>query len=137
MENIGSRIQALRLEKNLSLVDLAKASDVSKGLLHRIENADDPNPELGTLRKIAKGLETTIAALIGHDVVKSARRLPEEVPQWLKNLQDQLEADGKKADPDFLEALYVLQNRKGQKSASTQDWLYLYKTLEMSFSRKK
>jgi transcriptional regulator with XRE-family HTH domain len=137
MENIGSRIQALRLEKNLSLVDLAKASDVSKGLLHRIENVDDPNPELGTLRKIAKGLETTIAALIGHDVVKSARRLPEEVPQWLKNLQDQLEADGKKADPDFLEALYVLQNRKGQKSASTQDWLYLYKTLEMSFSRKK
>lgn len=137
MENIGSRIQALRLEKNLSLVDLAKASDVSKGLLHRIENSDDPNPELGTLRKIAKGLETTIATLIGHDVVKSARRLPEEVPQWLKNLQDQLEADGKKADPDFLEALYVLQNRKGQKSATTQDWLYLYKTLEMSFSRKK
>jgi XRE family transcriptional regulator of biofilm formation len=135
MTNIGPRIVALRTEKGLSLSELARVSEISKSLLHRIENNDTSNPELETLRKIAKALDVTVGDLIGNEVVKSARQLPAKRPEWLANLAARLRKDGKEPDEDFLEALYVLQNRKGQSKSTEDDWLYLYQTLERSFKR--
>ncbi len=135
MVNIGPRIMALRTEKNLSLSELARVSEISKSLLHRIENQEAANPELDTLRKIARAFGITVGDLIGNEVVKSARQLPTVRPEWLVKLTRQLKQAGKQPDEDFLEALYVIQNRKGQAGASDEDWLYLYQTLERSFSR--
>ena len=135
MENIGPRISALRVEQNLSLSELARQSDISKSLLHRIENQSTANPELDTLRKIARALKTTVGDLLGRDVVKGVRQLPETKPEWLLKLTNRLRAEGKEPDEDYLEALYVIQNRKGQAAANDEDWMYLYQTLERSFSR--
>ncbi len=134
--NIGPRITALRAEKHLSLSQLAALCKISKSLLHRLENNEDANPELDTLRKIARKLETTVGDLIGGEVVKSVRELPNEKPQWLANLIEQLRDAGKEPDKDFLEALYVIQNRKSQSKSKNEDWIYLYHTLERSFPRK-
>jgi len=133
MMNIGPRIVALRVEKNMTLSELARKSEIAKSLLHRIENQEASNPELSTLQKIARALDTTVGDLIGNEVVKSVRQLPEVRPEWLHNLIAQLRAAGKEPDEDFLEALYVIQNRKGMKNAKDEDWLYLYSTMERSF----
>lgn len=135
MQNVGPRITALRIEKNLSLSELARDSTIAKSLLHRIEKQEAANPELGTLRKIAKALGITVGELLGNEVVQNARRLPQERPLWLVTLAAQLRKLGKEPDEDFLEALYVLQNRKGQTPARDDDWLYMYQTLERSFAR--
>lgn len=135
MKNIGSRIRSLREQKVISLSKLAEQSGLSKGLLHRIEAAEDPNPELGTLRKIARVLDTTVGDLLGNEVVKNTRQLPNEHPEWLKQLVRALKEKKQLPDEDLLEALYVIQNRKGQNCASTEDWVYVYQTLERSFAR--
>lgn len=135
MANIGPRIMALRAEKGISLSELARRSEISKSLLHRIEKQEGANPELGTLQKIARALDTTVGDLIGNELVQSVRLLPEERPTWLQALTVQLRAAGKEPDEDFLEALYVIQNRKGQLNAKDEDWLYLYTTMERSFPR--
>lgn len=135
MTNLGPRIVALREEQRVSLSELARVSGISKSLLHRIENQEGSNPELGTLRKIAQALRITVGELLGNEVVQSARQLPEERPEWLTKLVARLKLDKKEPDQDLLEALYVLQNRKGQAKTSDEDWLYLYQTLERSFPR--
>jgi transcriptional regulator with XRE-family HTH domain len=135
MKNIGPRIVALREERRISLSELARESGISKSLLHRIENQEGANPELGTLRKISSALNITVGELIGNEVVTSVRQLPDQRPEWLTKLTARLKQDGKEPDPDLLEALYVLQNRKGQTKAAEDDWLYIYQTLERSFNR--
>ena len=80
-------------------------------------------------------MEITVGELLGNEVVRSARRLPDERPEWLTSLTARLRSEGKEPDEDYLEALYVLQNRKGQAGANVEDWLYLYHTLERSFNR--
>ncbi|MEO5914958.1 MAG: helix-turn-helix transcriptional regulator [Luteolibacter sp.] len=133
--NLGPRIVALREERRISLSELSRESNISKSLLHRIENNEGANPELETLRKIAKALKITVGELIGNEVVQNARQLPENRPEWLTKLTARLKQDGKEPDKDFLEALYVLQNRKGQAKAAEEDWLYIYQTFERSFNR--
>lgn len=133
--NLGPRIVALREERSISLSELARVSGISKSLLHRIENHEGSNPELETLRKISSALRITVGELIGNEVVRSARQLPEDRPEWLTKLTARLKQDGKEPDQDLLEALYVLQNRKGQAKTIEDDWLYIYQTLERSFNR--
>jgi XRE family transcriptional regulator of biofilm formation len=135
MKNIGPRIVALRVERNLSLSKLADESGIAKSLLHRIENQETANPELETLRKIACGLKITVGDLLGNEVVKGVRQLPDKKPEWLQKLTERIRAAGKEPDEDFLEALYVIQNRKGQKKVTDDDWMYMYQTFEKSFPR--
>ena len=49
---VSENIKRIRQEKNLSLGDLAKLSDVSKSMLAQIERGEG-NPTLSTLWKIA------------------------------------------------------------------------------------
>ena len=137
MTNIGARIVALRTEKNISLSKLSEECNISKSVLHRIENSPETNFELATLQKIARALKITVGHLMGNEIVKNVRQLPEDKPEWLRKLIEKLKADGKEPDPDFLEALYVIQNRKGQASTNDDEWLYLYQTFERSFPSSK
>jgi transcriptional regulator with XRE-family HTH domain len=135
MKNIGSRIAAFREEKGLSLSKLADLSGVSKGILHRLENDEHANPEFATLQRVARALKITVGDLLDREVVQNTRLLPDEAPRWLSSLTAQLRAIGKEPDPAYLEALYVLQNRKGQSKTKDEDWLFLYQSIERSFSR--
>ena len=135
LKNIGLHIVTLRTEKGVSLSELARKSGISKSLLHRIENQADSNPELETLQKISRALDITVGELLGNEVVRSARQLPDERPEWLTSLKARLRSEGKEPDEDVLDALYVLQNRKGQAGTKIEDWLYLYQTLERNFNR--
>ena len=136
MRNIGARIRALRAELALSLPKLAERSKLSQGLLSKLENSEEPNPSLETLQKLAHALKTTVADIIGADVVVSARELPREKPEWMKFLIKSLQAEGKRPDKDILEALYVLQNRKASARTTPEDWKYLYRNIEVSITKQ-
>jgi transcriptional regulator with XRE-family HTH domain len=60
---VGERIKKLRKEKNLSLQDLADKTGFSTALLSQLEN-HLVSPPLGTLIRLAKGLEVNLGELI-------------------------------------------------------------------------
>jgi hypothetical protein len=62
---VSENIRRIRQEKNLSLGDLAKLSDVSKSMLAQIERGEG-NPTLSTLWKIANGMQVSFNTLIAQ-----------------------------------------------------------------------
>ena len=62
---VSENIKRIRQEKNLSLGDLAKLSDVSKSMLAQIERGEG-NPTLSTLWKIANGVQVSFNTLIAQ-----------------------------------------------------------------------
>jgi transcriptional regulator with XRE-family HTH domain len=135
MANLSDRIRSFRTEKALSLPKLSELSNVSLGLLSKLENDPTSNPSLDTLHKLAKALDTTIADLIGDNVTVPIREVSQTQPVWKKELVTWLKKNGQKPDKDIFEALYVLQNRKGS-ARSPEDWKLLYRSMESSFPRK-
>ena len=71
MDTIGKQINALRNKKKLSVIDLAKKSNLSRRYIYQIEN-DEANITNETLIKILKSLNVEILLfeninLIGKD----------------------------------------------------------------------
>ena len=62
---VSENIKRIRQEKNLSLGDLAKLSDVSKSMLAQIEKGEG-NPTLSTLWKITNGMQVSFNTLIAQ-----------------------------------------------------------------------
>ena len=60
----GDRLKTIRNERNMTLEQLAFAVDIEISQVHRIEKGSI-NPTLSTLSALAKGLEMSIADLIG------------------------------------------------------------------------
>jgi DNA-binding XRE family transcriptional regulator len=60
----GNRLKTIRNERNMTLEQLAFASDIEISQVHRVEKGSI-NPTLSTLSALAKGLNMTIAELIG------------------------------------------------------------------------
>ena len=132
MRNIGSQIRSLRTEKGFSLATLSERSNLSKGLLSKLENDEGSNPSVNTLFSIAEALEITIADILRTDTAQILRVVPETSPQWLKPL---VKALGREPDPDILDAMYVLQNRKADSSDDPKHWEFVYRSLENSFRK--
>lgn len=64
VEQLGERIRSARQELDLSVGALAELSDVSRRMLTQIE-LGQANPSVALLDRIAAGLGTTFAALMG------------------------------------------------------------------------
>ena len=77
VERLGERIRAARQELDLSVGSLAELSDVSRRMLTQIE-LGQANPSVAILDRIAAGLGTTFAALMGV----GADDAPEGVEIW-------------------------------------------------------
>lgn len=133
MKNIGGKIKALRLEKQMTLPALAEKSGLSKGLISNLENSADANPSLDTLHSIAEALDVTLADLLEKEKVQIKKFMPEKPPIWLSPLIEGLKKDGKTPNEDFLQALYVLQHRKANSDLKPEQWRWLYDSIELSF----
>jgi hypothetical protein len=88
---------------------------------------------LSTLYKIAEALEITVADILETEQAQLKRIIPEEQPFWQKGLVEYLASQGKKPDPDILNALYVLRNRKADEVEDLERWKFLYRSIENSF----
>lgn len=135
MTSVGGRVRTLRTEQGLNLPALAAKSGLSKGLLSKLENDSESNPSLDTLHKLAQAFDVTIADLLGEQVTVSIREVPRELPEWTKHLVKWLKETGETPDKDILEAMYVLQNRKGS-ARTPDDWKFLYRNIAANFPQK-
>lgn len=63
-QNIGKEIRRLRKEKQITLADMAKTTDLSVGFLSNLEN-NQTSPTIAQLHKICNVLSITINDLLG------------------------------------------------------------------------
>jgi transcriptional regulator with XRE-family HTH domain len=121
MTTLGERLRQRRTEKNLSLAELARRADLSKGYLHAIENGDTHNPSAEVLFRIANELGTTIADLLGEVILPTTSV---EIPKSLKDFarEDNLtEAD--------VEMLAGIQYR-GKRPETVADWRFIFESIK-------
>ncbi len=67
---IGRKIKLLRLERGLSLQDIANAAGITKGYLSRVENSKKA-PPVSTLLTLAKALGVNISTIFSEDEGKT------------------------------------------------------------------
>jgi XRE family transcriptional regulator, master regulator for biofilm formation len=106
---LGERIKRLRIEKGLSLIDLARIAGVSKSYLSQIERGKQNNPSLQFLQKIAIPLETSLEYLLEEieDQVNAHNTLDSE---WQLLIQKAIQNGIDKED--FKEYLNFLKYQK-------------------------
>ena len=61
---LSKNLKKLREKKGLSQDRLAKLADVANNTIIKIEQGENQNPTLDTLKKIAKALEVSVDELI-------------------------------------------------------------------------
>jgi transcriptional regulator with XRE-family HTH domain len=64
LEHFGKKLKALRTSKGYTLEQLAFEADIELSQVHRVEKGKI-NPTLTTLMALAKGLNITLAELVG------------------------------------------------------------------------
>ena len=62
---LSNNLKKLREKKGLSQHRLAKLADVANNTIIKIEQGENINPTLDTLKKMAKALEVSVDELIG------------------------------------------------------------------------
>ncbi len=65
-EMIGNRLKAIRAQKNLTLEEVAKLTDVSKPMLGQIERGQSA-PTITTLSKISTGLKVPLSSFLREE----------------------------------------------------------------------
>ncbi len=65
-EMIGNRLKSIRAQKNLTLEEVAKLTDVSKPMLGQIERGQSA-PTITTLSKIATGLKVPLSTFLREE----------------------------------------------------------------------
>jgi len=134
VKSLGDRIKNLRAEKNMTLAVLAERSQLSKGLLSKIENDPEVNPSLETLNSLATALDVTISDLLESECVQATRFIPETPPTWSKDLFEHFKRIGQAPDKDLVDLLYAMQHRKASLNMNVQNWLSIYNLLDMTIS---
>ena len=66
--SLGQKIRALRKEKGLTLEELAKQADSSKGYIWELENKEKGRPSATKIELIAKVLDTTPQYLLNDSM---------------------------------------------------------------------
>jgi XRE family transcriptional regulator of biofilm formation len=70
-EHLGSRIHQLRVEKGLSLSELADKADVAKSYLSNVERNIQSNPSIQFIEKMADALQVSIHVLLYGEPVEA------------------------------------------------------------------
>jgi len=81
LENLAGRLKSFREARGLTKYRLAKLCSISQTYIYRIEQGEIKNPRRDTLQALAKGLNVSLAQLIGET---SPSEMWELVEQSLK-----------------------------------------------------
>ncbi|RKN86179.1 helix-turn-helix domain-containing protein [Paenibacillus ginsengarvi] len=106
---IGKRVKDLRLERGISLSELAESAGVAKSYLSMIERDIQTNPSIHFLEKLAKVLRVNVEYLLhserGDDLGRMAddfRALPSD---WIQLIRGAISFGVSKADVEhFIES---------------------------------
>jgi len=132
--DVGQRIKRIRETQGMSLAELARKAEISKGYLHSLENQPPANPTLETLKKVADALGVTIADLIGAPKVRAV--LPEALPPGLEELVKELRSAGTPLDAETVASLSSMRYR-GKAPTAKEDFRMLLYVLKQATSSKK
>jgi XRE family transcriptional regulator of biofilm formation len=98
---IGERIRQLRMDRGLSLSELAERAGVAKSYLSNVERNIQFNPSIHFLEKIIEVLNISLEGLLYPDRVVSEDQLD---PEWSKIFWEMVESGVRKDDLlDFIE----------------------------------
>jgi transcriptional regulator with XRE-family HTH domain len=127
--SLGERIQRHRKAKAMTLEDVAETAGVSKGYLSQLENGKETNPTVDVLGRIAKALDTTIAALLGTKKTRARLELPDTLPPGLEELVREYKDEGHPLDDATVAWLANARFRGSQKTK--EDYAFLLQWLRM------
>lgn len=122
---LSDQIKKRRLEKKLSLSELARLARVSKTYIFELETPDGPRPSAEVLYRMAFALGTSAAELLEKDIPSPALELT-DLPDGLRNfaLSQDLEDD----DIKMLASIHY----RGQEPRSENDWRFIYESIKRS-----
>jgi transcriptional regulator with XRE-family HTH domain len=123
---LGGLIRKKRREQGLTLPELARMADVSKGYVSELESGAAGRPSAETLFRIANALGTTISALLGSATEVEPER---NVPESLRRFAD--DRGLPEADIRMLAAI----SYRGRQPESADDWAYIYDSIRMRIDR--
>lgn len=83
MNDIGARIKKLRLQKNISLSELAEAAGVAKSYLSNVERGIQSNPSIQVIEKIAGSLQVP-----AHDLLFGTQDSDDLDNEWVELIRD-------------------------------------------------
>ncbi len=113
---IGDRIRQYRLQKNLSLSELAERAGVAKSYLSAIERYIQVNPSIHVLERLAGVLNVPVHVLIEEEEPSSATATGDDDhfdPDWLNIVREAMNSGVSKEEfRQFLE--FQKWRRQGQ-----------------------
>lgn len=106
---IGTLIKEKRVEKNMTMKDLADLMDVSEGTISRWESGDIKNIKRKKIIKLSEVLDISIYTIMGWPEPSSKSQLCQEEQQLLDRY-NMLDQEDQKQVIDFID--YKLSNEK-------------------------
>ncbi len=123
---LSDQIRKRRLEQNITLTELARRSQVSKGYLSQLENnPSGPRPSADVLYRIAFALGASVGALLEKQLASESDELT-DIPEGLRSL-----ALAERIPEEEIKVLAQITYR-GRRPSSAEDWKYLYESIKRS-----
>lgn len=86
---IGKKIKEIRLEKKMSISELAEKAGVAKSYLSSIERSIQTNPSIQFIEKISQVLGVSVNDILTEDASNNVEELDSE---WLQIVQEAMES---------------------------------------------
>ena len=114
MQMIGPRIKKYRLQKKMSLSELAQRADIAKSYLSSIERNLQKNPSIQFLEKIAAVLGIPVNDLIDADTDADVNTVYKELdPEWMELVYEAMNSGVSKEEfRSFMDSIQSKQNQK-------------------------
>jgi transcriptional regulator with XRE-family HTH domain len=125
---LSDKIKSLREKKKLSLSELARQANVSKGYIYQLEEGNSTSPSAEMLFRIAGALGVTLAELMGKE---TAHKSTDEVviPKALE--------EAFSIHPEMKASKNMLANLefRGKRPKTKEDWFVLYQIIKNTIDR--
>lgn len=139
LKKLGAKIRFHRQGKGWTLADLTEKSGVSKAYISDLENGVAGKPNIQYIFNIAVAFDVTIDELLKDATVTEQRakkrRLPEELPPGLAELQRELALSPETALSE--EEVYRLAqvNFRGNRPKDKEGWRFVLQAIRMAGER--
>jgi transcriptional regulator with XRE-family HTH domain len=120
----GKNIRRFRLERDLSLSELARRANISKGYISNLERGEaNARPSGETLYALAEALGVTMSDLLGRKLLVEQKQ---QIPTGLREFAKAEEVP--EADVAMLAAIKF----RGEQPQSMERWRHIYEAIRTS-----
>lgn len=110
---LGKRIRQLRIENNLTMIELSKLCKVSQSYISDLENGKIKNPSIIKIEKIAAALGVPVIELLNNNYDKSKYELEKallngsnDISKLVSNLENSAKEETINSFRNLIEVLY-------------------------------